>query len=210
MCCTKRKILDISLRLYNKCGINNVSQRMISKDLGISPGNLTYHFKKTEDILEQLFLNMVEEIDVIVENGSSRDFSITDLINLYQRVVLVLHRNKFFMIDFVHIIRHCDRINEKYRQITEKRHLQFLQTIIDLTDNGYIKPPSFPGEYKALYERMTIISDFWMSKETIIEGSVSEESINHYMFINLAQIYPYLTEKGRDDFSASFGMYMTE
>jgi len=183
---------------------------MISKDLGISPGNLTYHFKKTEDILEQLFFNMVEEIDVIFENGSSRNLSITDFINRYQSVVQVLHKNKFFMIDFVHIIRHCDRINEKYRQITEKRHLQFLQTIIDLTDNRYIKPPSFPGEYKALYERMAIIADFWMSKEVITEGSVSEESINHYMFINLAQIYPYLTEKGKNEFSVCFGMYMTE
>ncbi len=209
MSCTKSKILDISLRLYNQCGINNVSQRMISNELGISPGNLTYHFKRTEDILEQLFLNMVNEIDMIMEGGKTRDITLAELINLYVRTIRVLYKNKFFMIDFVHIIRHCDRINKKYVQVIQKRHFQHAQTILDLIDNGFVKPPSFPGEYLALYERMSIIADFWMSREIINEGVVSEESINHYAFINMSQMYPYLTEKGKRDFEVSFGIYMT-
>lgn len=209
MCCTKSKILDISLRLYNKCGLNNVSQRMISKDLGISPGNLTYHFKRTEDILEQLFINMVDEIDCIYESGTSINITMKDLINLYLKVIKILYKNKFFMLDFVHIVRHCDKINEKYIEVTHKRHFQYTQTILSLIENGYVKKPTFKGEYKALYERMNIVSDFWMSREVINQGSVSEESINHYAFINLAQMYPYLTEKGREDFRSCFGIYMS-
>lgn len=208
MCCTKSKILDISLRLYNKCGLKNVSQRMISSELGISPGNLTYHFKRTEDILESLFLEMVEEIDNLFDESQLHNITLKDLINLYTKTMQILYKNKFFMLDFVQIIRHCDSINQKYVGVTQKRHLQFSQTILSLIDSGYIKPPSFKGEYVALYQRLSIVSDFWMSKETINEGAISEESINHYAFINMSQIHPYLTEKGKVEFEECFGIYM--
>lgn len=208
MCCTKSKILEISLQLYNKCGLKNVSQRMISNELGISPGNLTYHFKRTEDILENLFIEMVNEIDLLFEESQSKQLSLKNLIHLYISTMGVLYKNKFFMLDFVQIIRYCDRINIKYIEVTDRRHQQHTQTIIQLIENKYLKPPSFKGEYIALYQRMGILSDFWMSTEIINQGVISEEAINHYAFINMADMYPYLTEKGKHEFEECFGIYM--
>lgn len=41
------KILETSIELFNKNGYAYVTLRDISDALNISPGNLTYHFKKT-------------------------------------------------------------------------------------------------------------------------------------------------------------------
>ena len=48
---TKEKILNASLKLYNSKGVSNVSLRAIADEVGISVGNLQYHFKKREEIV---------------------------------------------------------------------------------------------------------------------------------------------------------------
>lgn len=52
---TKQKILQQALQLFNENGLSNVSLREISEAMDISVGNLQYHFKKREDIVEGLF-----------------------------------------------------------------------------------------------------------------------------------------------------------
>lgn len=51
----KTLILDQSRKLFNERGVANVTIRQIAKELNMSSGNLNYHFKKREDILEALF-----------------------------------------------------------------------------------------------------------------------------------------------------------
>ncbi len=50
----KNKILDVARSLFNEKGYHNTSMRDISGTLHISVGNLTYHYKKKEDILYEL------------------------------------------------------------------------------------------------------------------------------------------------------------
>jgi len=48
----KREILDAAGRLFEESGYNAVSMRSIADALGISVGNLTYHYKRKEDLME--------------------------------------------------------------------------------------------------------------------------------------------------------------
>ena len=60
---TKLKIIKQALLLFNNNGTANVSLRAIAKETGISIGNLQYHFKKREDIIEALYFQLVDKID---------------------------------------------------------------------------------------------------------------------------------------------------
>lgn len=42
----KQNVLVKSLKLFNDCGISNVSLRTIADEVGMSVGNLQYQFKK--------------------------------------------------------------------------------------------------------------------------------------------------------------------
>lgn len=53
---TRQKILDSARELFNVHGYNGVSLQDISDAVGISKGNLTYHFSKKEEIMEELLL----------------------------------------------------------------------------------------------------------------------------------------------------------
>ena len=54
---TRQDILACARRLFDRHGYNGVSMRDIAKELDISVGNLTYHFKKKENLLEAILLN---------------------------------------------------------------------------------------------------------------------------------------------------------
>ena len=58
---TKLKIIKQALHLFNNNGTSNVSLRAIAKETGISIGNLQYHFKKREDIIEALYFQLVDK-----------------------------------------------------------------------------------------------------------------------------------------------------
>lgn len=52
---TAERILETTLALFNRFGEPNVSTTLISSELGISPGNLYYHYPAKEELINQLF-----------------------------------------------------------------------------------------------------------------------------------------------------------
>ncbi|NDC62377.1 MAG: TetR/AcrR family transcriptional regulator, partial [Betaproteobacteria bacterium] len=52
---TAERIVDSALGLFNRFGEPNVATTMMASDLGISPGNLYYHYPGKEDIVNHLF-----------------------------------------------------------------------------------------------------------------------------------------------------------
>ena len=52
---TAERILDTTLELFNRFGEPNVSTTLISAELGISPGNLYYHYPAKDELINALF-----------------------------------------------------------------------------------------------------------------------------------------------------------
>lgn len=49
---TRGRILLTSIELFNRHGVKNVSMEGVAAGAGISRGNLTYHFKRKQDLLQ--------------------------------------------------------------------------------------------------------------------------------------------------------------
>ena len=52
---TAQRILETTLELFNRFGEPNVSTTLISAELGISPGNLYYHYPAKDELINSLF-----------------------------------------------------------------------------------------------------------------------------------------------------------
>ena len=52
---TAERILDATLELFNRFGEPNVSTTLISAELGISPGNLYYHYPAKDELINRLY-----------------------------------------------------------------------------------------------------------------------------------------------------------
>jgi len=51
---TAERILEVTLALFNRFGEPNVSTTLISAELGISPGNLYYHYPAKDELINSL------------------------------------------------------------------------------------------------------------------------------------------------------------
>ena len=67
MTSTKQKILDTSLALFNKQGERNVTTNHIAEAMGISPGNLYYHFRNKGVIVAALFERYQQNLLTLLE-----------------------------------------------------------------------------------------------------------------------------------------------
>ena len=52
---TAERILEVTLELFNRFGEPNVSTTLISAEMGISPGNLYYHYPAKDELINALF-----------------------------------------------------------------------------------------------------------------------------------------------------------
>ena len=70
---TSERILDTSLAMFNAQGEPNVTTNHIADELGISPGNLYYHFRNKEEIIRALFEQQFAEQMPADETRRARD-----------------------------------------------------------------------------------------------------------------------------------------
>jgi AcrR family transcriptional regulator len=70
---TRDRILEASLMLFNEEGLAKVSTHRIAAELGISPGNLHYHFKAKQLIVATLFRHFEDRLSACMEAAAEVD-----------------------------------------------------------------------------------------------------------------------------------------
>ena len=193
---TKQKILAASLELFNTHGMANVSQRRITEQLQISPGNLTYHFKKKEDIETALYFALVEEFNALFAGMTAADMTLDGLISSTGQTFDLIKKYRFIFLDFAHLMRTNEVVAADYRHLIRTRKQQFEFIFHLLVENNILRPAELPDEYEYLYQRMQILSDFYLVNVEILQYQKDERA--DYERAILFLIYPYLTKKGKD------------
>lgn len=199
---TKHKILIKSLDLFNDCGISNVSLRDIANKSGISVGNLQYHFKKREDIIEALYFQLVEKIDSIY--FIKTDDLLQSFLNTSVDIFTILYEYHFFLLDFITITRRNKKIKKHYSELSKRREIEFIKVVDVLIKNGLFREELLKNEYHSLFKRIEVISNFWFSSILIQADVLSKESIEQYSLLISQSIYPYLTNEAKKQYAAIF------
>ncbi len=197
---TRDRILEVALKLFNNYGLPKVTLRSISKEMGISQGNLNYHFKKREDIIEALYFQLVEKIDKRMLEPELIGLQL--LFNVSTHIMQCSFEYRFFLLDFVQIVRENSTIKKHYAGLVAHREGQFEGVFQQLVEGGIMRPEKFNKEYHNLYKRFHILGDFWISSAEIVNDKVSRKNISEYSILIFQAIFPYLSPLGEKQFNA--------
>jgi len=197
---TKEIILKTALELFNTKGLPKVTLRTIANKMGISQGNLNYHFKKRETIIESLYFELVGQIDEHMKMYKDTTIGLESLFSISSMMMESFFEYRFFMLDFVQIMRENDKIKKHYLQLTKKREGQFTMLSSFLIENKILRKEVLPNEYVFLYKRFQILNDFWISSAAITAKRLTKMRIQEYSAIINQAIFPYLTVRGKKEY----------
>ena len=68
---TKDKIIQGSIELFNQQGERNVTTNHIAEYVGISPGNLYYHYRNKDDIIRSIYKLYEKNLDQMFQPQDS-------------------------------------------------------------------------------------------------------------------------------------------
>lgn len=197
---TKEKILAKALELFNEKGVETVTTRQIALALGMSQGNLCYHFPKKETIIIALYEQLVQQFNEIYHQLDTNELSMSLFFELTAITNQYFVDYKFLMLNFVQIMRWHPSIKTHYQALTLQRNEQMIGLFHILEQVGLLKPAAYKGQFKQVIEQFMILNNFWLSHAEILYQGNEAEKTKYFNKLVGAFIFPYLTAEGQMEY----------
>lgn len=112
---TRERILQASLQLFNDHGERQVSTNHIAGHLGMSPGNLYYHFRNKQMIVAELFSQFEQDMSEFFVIRSDGSVTIEDKAAYLERLLQILWRYRFLHQDLEHLLNADPALARRYQ-----------------------------------------------------------------------------------------------
>ncbi|MDH7447446.1 TetR/AcrR family transcriptional regulator [Aquimarina sp. 2201CG14-23] len=194
---TKQRILDQALKTFNKSGYGAVNLFELAKSLDMSRGNMTYHFKDKETLLQELTNQLWDKLTNVRMEKSIPSFqNLHNEAQLYYR----LQKEYSFIFHDNQMLKHT-LIAPKMESLCTKMIKEIETAIAFSIQLGNMRDESVPGVYKNL-ALTTWMSMFFWSSQKMIRGNKTNEDGEKVIW---SLLLPHLTEKGLASFKKFFG-----
>ncbi|SDH47236.1 transcriptional regulator, TetR family [Pseudomonas benzenivorans] len=117
---TRERIVQASLELFNAQGERSVTTNHIAAHLGISPGNLYYHFRNKQAIIAELFGQYEAQVDSFLRLPEGRALTISDKTFYLQALLAAMWHYRFLHRDLEHLLDSDAALAERYRLFAQR------------------------------------------------------------------------------------------
>lgn len=198
---TREMILIRSLELINAKGMVDFRIDTLATSLGLSPGNITYHFSRKEDICVALWEQYLEEYGQVVR-------SLTTLLDIKQLYLLNrVNINLNYKYRGVVVFRSADlgamtrdtqqgRVNEEEHYAISRRVMKLLAM------NGYLEKGIDKQVIEGIHTYHYIMMRWGINfAYQAFKPEEVEAKLDYLALLSLHALYPTFSQKGRDEFA---------
>ncbi len=192
---TRQRILDTSLSMFNLQGEPNVTTNHIADELEISPGNLYYHFRNKDDIIEQLFARYEERMDTALVSPEGR---LRDLEDIWLQLHLVFEciwEYRFLYRDLVDILSRNRRLRLRFARILKRAAEGASSGMKGLVQAGVMRASA--AEVEATATNILVIATFWMNYASVRGDKDEDEAIRSGIVQVMMLLSPLLRDAER-------------
>jgi AcrR family transcriptional regulator len=205
---TRDKIIQASIVLFNEQGERNVTTNHIAADLGISPGNLYYHFRNKEDIILSIYEEYARNLLIETMPEVSPNIKPLDAIILYMDVVFqAMMKFRFFYSNLPVLLAKNPLLHDKYVEVQGFITQRVSELLLSLRN---AKMMSFLDEdLPDIVSILRLVNTFWLS---FYQTQHNDNEINDAVFYQgvlkiLVIIQPYISDDAKDEFLEARAMY---
>lgn len=195
---TRQKIIQQATRLFNEKSFAAISLFELAQAIGMSRGNLTYHFKDKDKLLKAIADEMWEKI----EKEKSKSRQLPSFENLHNEIQLYYKYQKQYAFIFLdhHVLNHAV-VKKQFRKMTKQTIADNEAAIAFALELGNLKQEPVKGMYHNIAFTTWTLAFFWLAQQIIRGDRVGIDG--EKMIWSL--LIPHMTEKGIRSFVKFFG-----
>jgi AcrR family transcriptional regulator len=194
---TRERIIETALLLFNAEGEPNVTTADIAGEMGISPGNLYYHFRNKGEIIAELFAAYERRLDALLATPQNRPADVEDLWLFLHLLFEAMWDYRFFYRDLDEILSRNYRLASRFAAFSRRGR----ETVAGLCRSmvaGHAMQAS-EREIATLAENVALVATYWISYQKLSSGQrrVQELNLDRAAYQVLSLIAPFLRGSAR-------------
>ena len=188
---TEEKIKSKGLDLFNQFGVRNITLRQISHELGISYGNVTYHFSNKSKLLDSLYEDMNIKLTQLHSMLQPDEKLLKFVLKLPDYNFDITLEYLFFYKDFLELKRNYPEFYEKVEIANQIRREKWLELLSTLQQQGCFKEELTKDDLNYIIELSISIRMFYFQNTDLkqIQKNTFKDKVNRLLL-------PYLSDQG--------------
>lgn len=192
---TRRRILDESLRLFNEDGEESVTTADIAAALGISAGNLYYHYRNKDQIVAELFGRLEERLDIEPRVQADAAQAIEDLWLYLHLMLEAIWDFRFFYRNLHGVARRDRRLAQRFNRIAGRKLASIEGLCNGLAAQGTLRADA--EEIHALARNVLLVATYWLDFQALRRGRDEAAGPGRGAYQVMMLIAPYLAGEAR-------------
>ncbi len=195
---TQDRILSTALNLFNEFGTRAISTNRIADECGVSRGNLHYHFRTKEEIIQTIF----QQIDREMEKKWKDDHlnpTMEYMHQMFERQMTLIWQYRFFYLELNTLLQNDARLKVLFFDNRKKRVKEVKIFFEEMVKEGYFDLSDNPQILDSILLSSWLVSDQWPQYIAINEMALNEENISQGFDLILKMFQPYFTKKAIED-----------
>ncbi|AUD05522.1 TetR/AcrR family transcriptional regulator [Spirosoma pollinicola] len=193
---TKERILNASVRLFNEHGVDAVRLQQIAEEIGISVGNLAYHFKTKDAIVESVYEQVLDEFAHIFRQylQAPELAAFDQQISLYYQF---FQNYQFYLAEFFKTNPEQTRQQLQWQRAVNKMLIQLRSWLDFHVQRTMLRPEDSPEQYDQLAQSLWMTLVFLPAFAAMRGQTTTELSYKQAVWEHLR---PYFTTEGIAEF----------
>jgi AcrR family transcriptional regulator len=158
---TRDRIIQASIELFNEHGERQITTNHIAAHMGISPGNLYYHFRNKNDIIHHIFEAFKQQLDGCIFPVEQRTNNIEFLRQTFDAVFELMWRFNFFYSNLPDILSRDDKLRQDYIDVQVRQAQQLVDVVSALKRAGVLNIPT--EDIADFVNAIKVTVTFWIS-----------------------------------------------
>ncbi|MDP2227252.1 MAG: TetR/AcrR family transcriptional regulator [Moraxellaceae bacterium] len=198
---TRDKILKKSQDLFNERGERNVTTNHIAAEMGISPGNLYYHFRNKDEIIYELFLQYQKRTASLLMAPDERLLTYSDKMGYFEGILDNMWDYRFLHRDLEQMMDGNPLLRESYGEFARLVLRQGRRIYERLAESGLVEADE--DAIEALIINIWVIVSSWVSflhtSGVFNEnGAITRDLLRKGIYQIIQLEAPYLRGEARD------------
>jgi AcrR family transcriptional regulator len=194
---TRQRLLLRARELFNEHGLERIGVRELARDLGLSPGNVSYYFARKEDLVRAL-MDELRELNDRTFSQYPREPTLEAFLRGYRVMFANHHEYRFLQRAIVHLVEAYPELADEYGKTERTRRRGLAETMAALRDAGELGAELDERGIARLVGMCSLVSRFWLSEYRVsYEGEPLDRVIAHYLALLAQAFLPVATARGR-------------